>query len=405
MIKRRLSIGLAVVAILVLSAYLINKFLLIPTLEPGKYRTSYVDAGPVVSSIPATGIVNPANEVLLLSPSSTVVSSIHLSPGSRVAKGNIILVLDPKAISHEIDNMQDQLGVMENDLQKNRLNARSIRVDLDYSADVKNLKIASLKAEIADQEQLLKVGGISPALYEQTRQELLLAEKDLRMTQEKNSIRLKQLEAEERGLQLQIDIRKKDLESKLALLNRLTIRAPSDGIILEVYANAGEKVETDKLLVKMSDLSSFKIKGSVENKYREDLKIGGEVWALIDRTRIPGKIGSVSPVINNKRVDFDVFLEFGEPAKLVPNLEVNLMVVTQQRDSALRVEQGPAFNRSKHQEIYVVKGTKAVRTPITTGLIGTDYIEILSGLNPGDRVITSDISAFRHKKEIDFQEL
>jgi len=121
---------------------------------------------------------------------------------------------------------------MENDLQKNHLNARSIRVDLDYNADVKNLKITSLKAEIADQEQLLKVGGISPALFEQTRQELVLAEKDLKMTQEKNSIRLKQLEAEEQGLQLQIDMRNKDLEHKLQLLDQLNIKAPSNGIIL-----------------------------------------------------------------------------------------------------------------------------------------------------------------------------
>ncbi len=138
-----------------------------------------------------------------------------------MSKGTIILTLDPKSLTLEIENLKDVLGVMENDLQKNRLNARSIRVDLDYNAEVKNLKITSLKTEIEDQEQLLKVGGISPALAEQTKQELVLAEKDLKMTLEKNSIRLKQLEAEEKGLQLQMDIRNKELETKLDLLKRL----------------------------------------------------------------------------------------------------------------------------------------------------------------------------------------
>jgi HlyD family secretion protein len=294
---------------------------------------------------------------------------------------------------------------MENDLQKNRLNARSVRVDLDYNAEVKNLKIASLKTEIADQEQLLKVGGISPALFEQTKQELVLAEKDLKTTQEKNSIRLKQLEADENGLLLQIEMRRKDLQTKLSLLDQLNIKAPSNGIILSINGNEGEKVDRDKLLVRMSDLSDYKIKSSIDNRYVEELKTGGEVFALIENARLKGKIGSVSPVLTDKKINFDVFLEYSDFKKLIPNLEVNLMIVTHQKDSVLRVEKGAAFNKNKSQDIYVVRDGKAQRVRVETGLIGTDYIEIRSGLDKGDRVITSDVSAFRHRKEVDFNEL
>jgi HlyD family secretion protein len=249
------------------------------------------------------------------------------------------------------------------------------------------------------------VGGISPALYEQTKQELVLAEKDLKMTQEKNSIRLKQLEAEEEGLLLQIEMRRKELEQKLGLLNRMTLRAPSHGIILGVYGNAGEKVDKDKLLVKMSDLSTYKIKGSIDNKHLESIKTGGMVYAIIDDTRLKGKIGNVTPVITDKKINFDVYLDYSQYTKLVPNLEVTLLIVTQHKDSVLRLEQGPAFSRNKRQDIYVVRGEKAVRIPVTTGLIGTDYIEIVSGLNAGDRVIISDTSPFRRRKEVDFKEM
>jgi HlyD family secretion protein len=55
--------------------------------------------------------------------------------------------------------------------------------------------------------------------------------------------------------------------------------------------------------------------------------------------------------------------------------------------------------------VFVIKSGMAVRQSITTGLIGTEYIEILSGLQAGDRVITSDVSPFRHKKEIVFEDL
>ncbi len=405
MVKKRLiPIVLILIALPILS-YSVYRYLHPPSLKPGNYRTSVAGYGKVYTSVPATGIVNPENEVLLLSPSGSIVSSISLAPGSRVSKGTTILTLDPKNLNLEIANLKDVLGVMENDLQRNRLNARSIRVDLDYSADVKNLRITSLKTEILDQEQLLKVGGISPALAEQTKQELVLAEKDLKMTLEKNSIRLKQLEAEEKGLQLQIDIKNKELEAKLDLLKRLAVKAPSDGIILGIYANAGEKVERDKLLVKMSDLSTFKIIASVENRYLEDVKTGGDVYAIIDRLRLKGKIGNVSPVIKDKKIDFDVFLDYSQYPKLMPNMEVALMLVIQQKDSVLRIEQGPAFSRGQRQDVFVVRSKKAVRQSITTGLIGTEYIEVLSGLQAGDRVIISDVSLFRHKKEIDFEDL
>ena len=390
---------------LLIAIFLAARYLKPSSIKQTDFVTSTVDYGLVFTSVPASGIVNPENEVLLLSPASSLVSSIIQAPGRRVSKGSTILTLDPKSLIQEIDNLKDQLGVMENDLQKNRLNSRSIRVDLVYNVEVKNLRITSLKTEILDQEQLLKVGGISPALHEQTKEELILAEKDLTMTLEKNSIRLKQLEADEKGLQLQMDIRKKELELRQDLLNRLTVRASSDGIILGIYTSVGEKVEKDKLLVKMSDLSTFKVKATVDNSYIDYVKTGGEVYAVIENTRLKGKIGSVTPVMKDKKIEFDVFLDYSHYQNLIPNMEVEIQIVTQQKDSVLRVEYGPVFNRNKNQDLFVIKTGKAVRETVSTGLIGTDYVEIAAGLSPGDRIIISDVSRSRRKKEIEFEEL
>lgn len=403
MSKRRIALLTLMLASLVLAFGMIYRFLIPSAIKQGEYNTAIADYGPVALSVPASGIVNPENEVLILSPASSIISKIYLAPGRHVSKGDIILALDTRSIMKEIETLNDQLGIMENDLQKNQLNARSIRIDLDYNADVKNLKIASLKAEIADQEQLLKVGGISPAMFEQTKQELVIAEKDFKMTRDKNSIRLKQLETEEEGLILQINMRKKDLETKHELLSQMNIKAPSNGIILSVNGSEGEKVDKDKLLVRMSDLSTFKIRSSIENKYVDLLKTGGDVYAIIDNARLKGRIGNISPVLTDKKITFDVFLEYSDFTKLIPNLEVELMIITHQKDSVLRIRRGQAFNKSnKIQDVYLVKDGKAEKTEITTGLIGTDYIEVVSGLNPGDCVITSDVSGFRHRNEVDF---
>ncbi len=400
MIRKRILPFTLILICLLISIYLISRYLIPSSLNSNDSVTSTVDYGPVFTSVPASGIVNPENEVLLLSPSSSLVSSLIQSPGNRVSKGSVILTLDPKSLMQEIDNLKSQLGVMENDMQKNRLNSRSIRVDLDYNAEVKKLKITSLKTQIQDQEQLLKVGGISPSLHEQTKEELVLAEKDLKMTLEKNSIRLKLLEADEKGLQLQIDMRNKELELKQDLLQRLTVRAASDGIILGIFTSVGEKVEKDKLLVKMSDLSTFKVKATVDNSYIDNIKIGGEVYAIIDSTSLKGKIGSVTPVMKDKKIEFDIFLDHSYSQRLIPNMEVDLEIVIQRKDSVLRVKHGPAFNKNKYQDLFVIGTDKAVRETVTTGLIGTEYVEIVAGLAPGDRVIISDIPRSRHNREI-----
>ena len=103
------------------------------------------------------------------------------------------------------------------------------------------MKITSLKSTLADQEQLLEVGGISPAKLEKTKQEITLAEKDLNTLSQKNSIRLKQLIADEKGLLLQIKMQGKTLLDKQEILGKLTIVAPSAGIILAISGNEGQR--------------------------------------------------------------------------------------------------------------------------------------------------------------------
>jgi HlyD family secretion protein len=258
-----------------------------------------------------------------------------------------------------------------------------------------------LKSELVDQEQLLEVGGISPAKIEKTKQELTLAEKDLETIQEKNSIRLQQLATEEKGLRLQIEIQEKELESKRELLSQMVIRAMSDGIILEINGKEGEKVNEDRLLVRMSDLSTYKISASIDDEMDDAIKTGRDVFALIDGSKLAGKIGNINPVIKDEKIEFDVYLERSDYPKLRPNLAVDLQVVVARRDSVPRMAMTPLFERGDNHEIYIVESGRAVLTTVGSGLKGDDFVEIVSGVGVGDRVIASNIVGLRKLKEID----
>ena len=371
-----------------------------PSINLSQYRTAEVDIGSVFSTVDAEGVVVPQSEVLLLSPASSIIKQIAQVPGSHVNAYQTILRLDPQPIQDEINNIEDQLEVKRNNLHRNRLNARSTRLDLDYNVEMKKLRIASLKSEVADQEELLEVGGISPAKFDKTKQELTLAEKELEMILSKNSIRLKQLEAEEEGLKLQIEIQEKELATKQENLSRTTVRAPSAGIIMSINGKEGEKVNRDQLLVRLSDLSSFKINGTVAEEHAALLKTGNTVFAIVDREKLVGQIANISPEVQGSKISFDVYLENSDHEKLLANMQVPLMVVRRMKEGVPRIQNGDGLGKGRRSEVYVIEGTKAVRKVVNYGMRGLDYSVISSGIQVGDKVIISDVSAFRGRPEI-----
>lgn len=398
--KKGLLIAVLVLSVIVLLFILFHIFG-IPsflTSDSKKYQTSIVDRGQVFIPIEATGVVEPENEVILLSPNNSIIRKINKEAGSRVRKGDIIIVLDDNQTRDEIDLITDQLEVKSNSLERSRLEGQMARIDLDYNVEVKKLRITSIKAQLADEEQLLSVGGISPAKMAETKQNLVLAEKDLDMVLKKNGIRLKQMKTEENGLNLQIEIQKKQLADKIEMLGKLNIKAPSNGIILSVSGKTGEKVGSDKMLVTMSDLTTFKIKGLIDEKFSEFVKTGNPVFAQAENERLFGSIGNVTPTVADNKIQFNVHLENSNNPKLIPNQSIKLQVLKSIKTEVLRITANNDFKANTEQTVYVLDSGNMVPRMVYFGIKGADYQEVISGLREGEKVILSD-SPFRMKKK------
>ena len=364
--------------------------------------TLTVEQGDVFEPIIAMGTVEAENEVLIRCPYTSIVKQIIKEPGTHVLKGDVILVMEDELIKSEIDKLNDQLDLKRNTLEKNKLSEFSTNVDLSYSEEVKKLNITSLKSQLADEQQLLEVGGISPAKIVKTKQELDLAEKDLVMLKQKNSIRLKQLKAEEQGLNLGIKIQEKELADKVNTLTKMRLTAPSDGIILSVSSKVGEKADKDNVLIKMSDLSTFKIAGSVDDKLADFIKTGKKVYVVIDSERLAGSIGMVSPMIQNNKIQFNVHLEEKNNSKLISNQNIVLWVVGNEAQNTLRIKNLSLFDKTPPSIVYVLKNGEATRREIITGIRNPDYIQVLSGLEAGETVIfpRHGISAFHNSSSV-----
>jgi len=380
------------IAVLVLSALILIIILRTFLFSGGKTgNASIVDRGLVYVSVDASGIVEPENEVLILSPVSSIIKEIKKEPGSRVQKGDIMIELDDEVTRAEIEQITDQLGVKTNSLERSRLEGQMTRIDLDYNLEVKKLRIASIKAQLADEEQLLSVGGISSAKIDETKQNLVLAEKDLAMAQKKNAIRLSQLKTEETGLNLQIEIQKKQLADKIALLDQLKIKAPSDGIILAIAGKKGERIGNDKMLITLSDLTTFKIRGQIDAKSSEYVKTGNPVIIVTEKEKFNGTVGNVTPGVAENKIQFNVHLEENTNQQLIPNQTVSLKVLKSMRENVLRIKSSNKIKSNTEQTVYVIDnlGNKVSRT-VNFGIKGVDFQEVISGLSEGERVVLSD---------------
>lgn len=385
------------IAVLILSAFIalfiIFRIIGIPsflTSDTKKLTTSIVDRGLVYIPLEAIGVVEPENEVIILSPLNSIIRRINKEPGSRVKKGEIIIELDDQPTRAEIEQITDQLEVKSNSLERSKLEGQMARIDLDYNVEVKKLRITSIKAQLADEEQLLSVGGISSAKIDETKQNLVLAEKDLAMVQQKNAIRLKQMKTEEVGLNLQIEIQKKQLADKIDMIGKLNIKAPSDGIILSVSGKEGERVGSDKMLITLSDLTTFKIKGSIDEKYSEFIRTGNPVIIFSENERLSGMIGNVTPTVADNKIQFNVHLESTNNRKLIPNKTVKLLVMKSVKNEVLRISANNNFKVNDEQTIYVLDSGNVVPRTVQLGIKGTDYQEVISGLNEGEKVILTD---------------
>ncbi|HEX2919705.1 MAG TPA: HlyD family efflux transporter periplasmic adaptor subunit [Bacteroidales bacterium] len=388
------------VLIMIIVAWTLIYGFIKPDLKRSEIKTAIVERGDVYSSITASGIVEAEYMNTLLAPFSAKIIKIRKPSGSRVHKGDTILILDQVSVSEELKNLKDQLALNMNSYRQSNLNVDNEQLELDYQLEVKKMNIANLETSLHEEEQLFAVGGTSEEKIRNIRQQLDLANKELTLALNQNKIRINKTEAELEALNLNIRIKERELAHGQKLYDDSWVIAPDDGVIIRINGREGQSVITGQEMVTLSDLSTYKLTGKISDSNADKLQTNGKVIAVSNKIRIAGTIGNIRPEIENGMIKFDVFLEQNNHPDLHPNLSMELQVVTGEKAGVLRLPDGPFFDGSKQIDVFVVEGNNAYKKKVTTGLNNFEYVEIASGLEEGDEVIISDVSKVNHLETI-----
>jgi HlyD family secretion protein len=159
-------------------------------------------------------------------------------------------------------------------------------------------------------------------------------------------------------------------------------------------------VHEGESLVRIANLGSFKVSGTLSDSYLDQLHKGMTAIVRINDSSFRGQVTNVNPSVQNGLISFDVQLNDRVSKFYRPNLKVDVFLVTATRDHVLRVANGPAFKGGMAQEVFVVEGNKARRRTVHVGLSNFDYVELKDHVKPGDVVITSDMSNYKNMTEL-----
>ncbi|MGN6209689.1 efflux RND transporter periplasmic adaptor subunit [Asticcacaulis sp.] len=326
------------------------------------YITSETN-GRVISVAASDGImVTPGQPLAMLgNPDLTLqVSSREADISARLSDTNnqlMNLQTQQQANEQAVADVAYALHRAEEELSKRQMlrehgvyNDAAVQTYVDEVAYQKQ-RLAGLKSQQAQQSQF----------YVSQRQQILASASDLRQSREE--VR--------RGL------------------NALNLTAPVAGRLTDFDLKPGQAVKMGDPLGEVDSEGTYKLKAEVDEFYLSRLSVGLKATANVHGTDTPVHISKVFPQVNNGRITVE--LEFDRmPADLKRGETVDVRLSLGATEMALLAPSGSWLNDTGGASIFVLNGSgdQASRRAITVGRRNPEYVEILSGLKPGDRVVT-----------------
>jgi len=365
--------------------------------EEEKITISTVTKGPFQEFIPVTGNVLPRTTIYLDAVEGGRVEKIFIEAGSMVKKGDKILQLGNTNLLLDIMFREAQFFEQSNNLrntrllmEQNRLNLRQRLVEQDY-------QLERLKRQYDRSSELFKRSLISQQEFEQTqsdydyyRKQKELATESFRQDSLFREIQIQQLESSLKRMQDNLSVVKQKLDN-------LTIMAPIDGQLTSLNAeNIGESKNPGERLGQIDVLDGFKVRAGIDEHYLPrisrdltgEFDFAGSTYQLITK--------KVFPEVRDGRFDVDLEFVGDQPRGIRRGQTLQIRLQLGDLSEAVLLARGGFYQKTGGQWVYVVEddGTVASKRPIRLGRQNPQVFEVLEGLEPGERVVTSSYDTF-----------
>ncbi|MBL8143857.1 MAG: HlyD family efflux transporter periplasmic adaptor subunit [Acidobacteria bacterium] len=391
--RKRLLIGCGGIAVALALAFAASR-LSGPSADRASLRFAVVDTGTVSASVAASGLVVPEVERLYTSPVDARILRIRHRAGAQVKAGDALIDLDVSSATLAVAKLDEDVALKSNEQARRRIALQRSLIDYDSRARVKRLQLESFRAQLTRDRQLSTEGLIAVEMLRRSE-----------LSEQQAAIELEQIEAERanaheatrvelEGLSLETSKLRKDAAAARQVLELAAIRADRDGVVTYIQTQEGAALRTGDVVARIADLSTYRIEATVSDVHAARLVIGLPAVVRLTSGSLPGTLAAVDPEVRNGVMTVSVRLVTPNAPALRPNLRADVELVIAQRDGVVRVSRGPFASGAATEQVFVVRGDRAVRQAVRFGVAGFDAFEVIDGLRPGDEVVISDMRDF-----------
>ncbi len=402
--RRRLAWAIAGVAGLALAGWVIAGWMGGGrSFDADRLRIAEVKRGDLVRDLSADGRLIAANSPTLYAiAAGTVV--LKVVAGDAVKRGQALAVIDSPELRSKLVQEESTLASMEAEASRAVLDAQLARSTARKLLDQAQIDRTAAARDLQRYQRGYE-GGAVPQVDLSAAQDTM-KKTELGLASAQREFRL---QGEGAGL----DARNKRLladrqEAVVAELQRqvdaLTVRAPFDGQVGQVQVAQGTSVTVNGPVLSVVDLSRFELEIKVPESFARDLGIGMPAQVTSTGTAYPAEISAVSPEVVNGEVNARLrFADGKQPPGLRQNQRLSARIVLDTRRNVLMVDRGPFLEQDGGRFAYVMDGGDAVRRPIRTGANSLSAVEIVSGVQPGDRIVVSGTDLFENADRVRIQ--
>jgi HlyD family secretion protein len=359
-----------------------------------RLTVSTVERGPFQEYIAVTGYVQPIRTIYLDAVLGGQVDERYVREGERVEEGQPLVRLANDQITLQMLSneaaLQEQMNNLRNTrlaLDQNELSLRQQLTELEY-------RVHSLSRETNRNRDLANRGAIASREYEDVRDEYEYFRNRLALTQQ--SYRQDSLA---RAMQLrQMDQQMQRLQNNLQLLqtsrDNLVVRAPIAGLLSAFDAEVGEAKAAGARLGQIDDLTGWRLRVPIDEHYIARVTAGQRGTAQVAGEDVELTVTTVYPEVREGRFEVDMAFVDNEPG-LRRGQSVRIRLELDQPEEAILLARGGFFTATGGHWVFALASDgEAVRRPIRIGRQNPQHFEVLDGLEPGDRVITSGYDTF-----------
>ena len=362
---------------------------------------SEVDTGIIEVSVSASGKVVPAFEEIINSPINTRIVEVYRKGGDSVDVGTPILKLDLQSTETEYKKLLDEEQMKRYQLEQLKVNNNTYLSDLAMQVKISAMKLNRMEVELRNERYLDSLGSGTTDKVRQAELNFNTGKLELEQLRQQYANEKEVKAADLKVKELEFNIFAKSLAEMKRTLDDAQIRSPRKAILTYINNQVGAQVLQGTQVAVISDLSHFKVEGEIADTYGDRVAAGGRAIVKIGNEKLEGIVSSVTPLSKNGVISFTVQLVEDNNKRLRSGLKTDVYVMNAVKEDVMRIANASYYVGRGEYELFVQDSdNEIIKRKVQLGDSNFEYVEVVSGLQPGDKVVVSDMSNYKNKSKL-----